>query len=212
MIALSRVRIGSLAPRCLLVAGMLIAPFAAQSSVVFSALSPACCSVLVPGQSIGTESGTHYAWASQFTASAGGSLSDVTLGLYRIGSTASAATVSLHADNGGSVGAQMASGSGTPVDQYGAGASYLNVSMSAASIVAGITYWLEVDAGTPQVDWRVSDLAGLSVGFFDAAGATKATDFQFSVQVNDAVPTVPEPGSLALVALALAGVVTTRRR
>ena len=102
------------------------------------------------------------------------------------------------------MGALLASGSGTPLSTYGLGSSYLYVSMSVTSLIAGNKYWLEVDAGTPQDNWLVSDLAGLSVGFFDAAGATRANAFQFSVQVADSTSSVPEPGTAALVGPVLA--------
>lgn len=81
--------------------------------------------------------------------------------------------------------------------------------------LAGTTYWLSIQANLaypPQWGWATST-GGDGVAFQDFSGRPRTrvnTDLAFSLTGTAA--TVPEPGTVALVALALLGTAVTSRR
>ncbi len=84
------------------------------------------------------------------------------------------------------------------------------------------TYWLVLQAPTGSFDWSwTADNTGAGAGFLaqwaasDDAGGTWFTadsePMQLRVLADAVTPAVPEPGSFALAALSMAGVVTAAR-
>ncbi len=84
------------------------------------------------------------------------------------------------------------------------------------------TYWLVLQAPTGSFDWSwTEDITGAGVGFLaqwaasdDAGGSWFTSDsepMQLRVLADPVTPAVPEPGSFALAALSMAGVVTALR-
>jgi hypothetical protein len=103
---------------------------------------------------------------------------------------------------------------GIPID-----VDELSFSISTPTLMAGTTYWLQIDTGTNQTNvyWDQSDgpATAYEEGSLDLAGLKPCNGLctgSESFQLLNAASPVPEPGSLGLLGGALAGLIAFRRR
>jgi hypothetical protein len=156
------------------------------------------------------------------TGTYGGTLNSIQALLMNLGPDVSSdLQVSLLSSNGGTPGSVLAtfdSLSSAAISSTGF-ASYRFALASGYSLAANTTYWIEIAALDPNaVQWSFSsDLSGVGVvgessysaAFGVSPNGTAALDgfgpYQMAVEL-------PEPGSLALIGLGMAGLVLIRRR
>ncbi|MGH9511948.1 MAG: choice-of-anchor R domain-containing protein [Terriglobales bacterium] len=172
---------------------------AMADSTAFTDLGPGgsylCCSTF----EIGGGPDAYEAVANEFTASVGGTLSQVDVGLTNQSGTNSA-VVSLYSDVGGTLGSLLFSGTVMNQPQSGTTPTVLaTLFPSSGSLVAGDNYFLVVAPGASDTldGWNFNStsasgtvLLGIGSGF--GSGFTAALN-AFDVKVNTA--TVPEPSA-----------------
>jgi PEP-CTERM motif len=135
-------------------------------------------------------------------------------------SAASTAELDLYSTSSGEP-AQLLSALASPAS-FPSGPAAVSFTGSSYILSPNSTYWLVLKAKTGAFDWSwTSDNTGTGVGFLPQWAATDDTGttwftgnsepMQFRVLADSVNPAVPEPGTFALAALSLAGMISILR-
>jgi hypothetical protein len=184
---------------------LFLAMTAAHADIVFNTLGPG--NTYVSGSAFtirGSSAGGLFESAAQFTAAAGGQLSEIDLGLTL--NPGGAVDVYLYGDAGGSPDnlSQILLGTVTPTQAFGTTNNSIVslVPSGTVTVNQGSTYWLVLkpDSGTTWDAWnRSSGVTGLENVSTDDVN----WNFQATTLAAFQVVAVPEPGSAVLSALVL---------
>jgi hypothetical protein len=149
--------------------------------------------------------------ADQFTASVGGTLSQIDVGLGYVYGTNSAG-ISVYTDAGGKLGSLLFSGSVFSQPNFGSTSTILaTLNPSSGMLVAGNSYFLEiVPGGSDTYDgWNFNSIGAMGTMLFDKGSGyvsfSGRTLGAFDVKVGAASP-VPEASTMSLVGIGIAGI------